>query len=261
VNLLLVEPSELAGDRCTVADRRAAHLREVLGVAPGSMVKMGIIGGAIGLGEVLADDAAGITLRFARTADPAPQLDLELVLAVPRPKALARVIETCAAFAVQRISLTNAWRVDKSYLRSPKLAAAALAHSARLGAEQGATTHLPEMTLHDRLMELLDTRWPAPEPRNEDDDPDEDRPRRRRPKPGSLLIAHPNARPIESVIRHGVPLVLAIGPEGGWIERELDTFVARGFTPCSIGAPILRTESAVSAALGQLLLLQRLAER
>ena len=74
------------------------------------------------------------------------------------------------------------------------------------------------------------------------------------------MIAHPGAKPIETVIRHG-PLVLAIGPEGGWIERELDTFVARGFTPCSLGAPILRVESAVSAALGQLVLLDRLAER
>jgi RsmE family RNA methyltransferase len=260
VNLLLVEPSELAGDRCVIADRRAAHLREVLGVAPGSTVKMGIIGGALGTGEVVADDASGITLRFARTAEPAPQLDLELVLAVPRPKALARVIETCAAFAVRRIELTNAWRVDKSYLRSPKLAAEALAQAARIGAEQGATTHLPEIHMHERLMELLDTRWPAPGPRGEEDERDEDRPRKRRPKPGSLLIAHPGAKPIETVIRYG-PLVLAIGPEGGWIERELETFVARGFTPCSLGAPILRTESAVSAALGQLVLLKRVADR
>jgi RsmE family RNA methyltransferase len=260
VNLLLVEPSELAGDCCLIADRRAAHLREVLGVVPGSTVKMGIVGGVVGTGVVVADDATGITLRFASTTEPAPQLDFELVLAVPRPKALARVIETCAAFAVRQVSLTNAWRVDKSYLRSPKLAADALAHAARIGAEQGATTHLPQIAVHERLMELLDSRWPALEPRHEDEEPDEDRPRKRRPKPGSLLIAHPGAKPIETVIRHG-PLVLAIGPEGGWIERELDTFVARGFTPCSLGAPILRTESAVSAALGQILLLQRIGER
>ncbi|MEO6774528.1 MAG: RsmE family RNA methyltransferase [Kofleriaceae bacterium] len=259
MNLLLVEPSELASDLCVIADRRAAHLRDVLGIAPGVTVKMGIVGGAIGTGVVLADEAAGITLRFTRATGPAPQLDLELVLAVPRPKALARVIETCAAFAVRRIGLTNAWRVDKSYLRSPKLAAAALAHAARIGAEQGATTHLPEIQLHERLMELLDARWPAPQPRDDDDDDnDDDLPRP--PAAGRLLIAHPDAKPIETVIRHG-PLVLAIGPEGGWIQRELDTFVERGFTPCSLGAPILRTESAVSTALGQIVLLQRLAER
>ena len=242
MNLLLVEPSELTGVTCVVADRRAAHLRDVLGVTPGTTVKMGIVGGELGSGEVLADDGATIALRFTATGAPAPQLDLELVLAIPRPKALARVVETCAAFAVRRVDLTNAWRVDKSYLRSPKLALDLLAHAARLGAEQGATTHLPALHVHERLMALLDDRFPAGATHD------------------CRLIAHPGAKPIESVIRQG-PLVLAIGPEGGWIQRELDTFVARGFTPCSLGAPILRTESAVSAALGQLLLLQRLAER
>ena len=48
-------------------------------------------------------------------------------------------------------------------------------------------------------------------------------------------------------------------PEGGWIAREIDTFIARGFVPVSIGAPILRVETAVAAALGQLLVLRRLA--
>ena len=83
---------------------------------------------------------------------------------MPRPKALARVIETCAAFAVRRIDLTNAWRVDKSYLRSPKLAAEALAHCGAARREQGATTHLPEIAVHERLMELLDSRWSRAEP-------------------------------------------------------------------------------------------------
>ncbi len=239
VNLVLVEPAELRGDECVLADRRATHLREVLGVAPGSVVKMGVLGGAIGTGEVLADGPAGIAVRFTRTGAPPPQLAIDLVLAMPRPKVLARVIEACAAFAIRRIDLTNAWRVDKSYLKSPKLAPAALALDARLGAEQGATTHLPEIHVHDRLMALLDARFAEPGP--------------------GRVIAHPNAPPIEQALSAGgAATVLAIGPEGGWIQRELDTFRERGFTLGSIGAPILRVESAVSAALGQLLLLDRL---
>jgi 16S rRNA (uracil1498-N3)-methyltransferase len=72
------------------------------------------------------------------------------------------------------------------------------------------------------------------------------------------LIAHPGAPPIEEVVASRGPKVLAIGPEGGWIERELETFVARGFHPVSLGAPILRVEAAVASALGQLLLVDRL---
>jgi RsmE family RNA methyltransferase len=238
VNLLLVEPTELAGDgTCTLADRRADHLRRVLGVTPGSTVRAGIVGGQVGTAEVISDDGATLILRVTATAPPPPRLELELVLAIPRPKALSRVIETCAAFAVRRIELTNAWRVDKSYLRSPRLDPAALAHAARLGAEQGATTLLPELAVHERLMALLDTRFPAPG--------------------GLRLIAHPGAPPIETVATSR-PETLAIGPEGGWIERELDTFVARGFTPCSLGTPILRVEPAVAALLGQLVVLDRI---
>jgi len=244
VNLLLVDPAELTGDAtCTLRDRRAQHLRTVLGAAVGSQVRAGVIGGGIGRAELLADDGTAITLRLTLT-EPAPApLPIELVLAIPRPKVLTRVIEAAAAFGVARIELTNAWRVDKSYLHSPRLAPDALALAARLGAEQGATTHLPEIAVHHRLMALLDARWPG---RGSD-------------TPALKLVAHPGAPPIETaVMGPPAPLALAIGPEGGWIARELDTFIDRGFSPVSLGAQILRVETAVAAALGQLLVLERL---
>jgi len=243
VNLLLVDPAELTGDAtCTLRDRRAQHLRTVLGAEIGSQVRAGVIGGGTGHAELLADDGTAITLRLTIT-EPAPApLPIELVLAIPRPKVATRVVEAAASFGVARIELTNAWRVDKSYLRSPRLAPDALALAARLGAEQGATTHLPEIAVHHRLMALLDARWPGP--------------------PAVKLVAHPGAPPIETAVMRlpgpPAPLALAIGPEGGWIAREVDTFIARGFQPVSIGAPILRVETAVAAALGQLLVLERL---
>ena len=243
MNLLLVEPGELRGEHVTVDGRRAAHLREVLRVAVGSRVRAGIVGGGVGSAEVLADDGTRIELRLA-LAEPAPApLPVDIVLAVPRPKVLTRTIEALASFAVARIALTNAWRVDKSYLDSPRLEPAALAAAARVGAEQGATTHVPAITLHRRLMELLDARFAAPDPH------------------ALRLLAHPGGAPIERVVRDDRPITLAIGPEGGWIEREVETFVARGFSVVSLGAPILRVEAAVAALLGQLVLLQRLSAR
>jgi len=241
VNLLLVDPAELRSDgTCRIDDRRAHHLRTVLGVEIGSTVRAGLLGGAIGTGEVIADDGSGLTFRLKLDGSSPALLDVELVLAVPRPKVITRTIEIAASFAVRRIDLTNAWRVDKSYLSSPRLAPGALALAARFGAEQGVTTHLPDIVVHDRLMELLDDRFAAP-------------------ATGSTrVIAHPSAPPIESVIAARGPVVIAIGPEGGWIDRELDTFVERGFRPVSLGTPVLRVEAAVASALGQLLLLQRI---
>jgi len=238
---LLIDPGEVRGDgTCTVFDRRAHHLRTVIGVEVGSTVRAGLLGGAVGTAEVIADDGSAYTFRLALTEAPSRPLDVELLLAVPRPKVITRTIEIIASFAVKRIDLTNAWRVDKSYLRSPRLDPGALALAARFGAEQGATTYLPTITLHDRLMGVLDERFATPDPRV------------------TRLIAHPGAPPIEQVVTARAPTVLAIGPEGGWIERELETFVARGFQPVSLGTPILRVEAAVASALGQLLLLHRI---
>lgn len=241
MNLLLVEPNEVGSDgTILIADRRATHLRTFVGVTVGSTVKTGIVAGRTGSAEVLSDDGTTLALRLTLTGPVSPALPVSLVLAVPRPKVLTRVIETAAAFGVQRIDLTNSWRVEKAYLSSPRLARDALAYAVRFGAEQGATTHLPPVELHERLMGLLDARWAVPTA-----------------APATKLIAHPDAPPIEEATLTW-PLVLAIGPEGGWIQRELDTFVQRGFTPVSIGTPILRVEAALSAVLGQLLLLQRL---
>jgi 16S rRNA (uracil1498-N3)-methyltransferase len=241
VNLLLVEPREVGADgTILLGDRRADHLRKFLGVSVGSTVKTGIIAGRTGSAEVVSDDGATLTLRLTLTGPVSTPMPVSLVLAVPRPKVLTRVIETAAAFGVTRIDLTNSWRVEKAYLSSPRLSEEALSYAVRFGAEQGATTHLPKVELHERLMGLLDARWAVPTA-----------------APATKLIAHPDAPPIEAA-QLTWPLVLALGPEGGWIQRELDTFVERGFTQVSIGAPILRVEAALAAVLGQLVLLQRL---
>ena len=232
MNLVLVDPSELVDDTVELTGRRATHIVTVLGATVGGRVRAGVVGGPRGIGEVVAIAPDRVTLRLALDEPASRPLPVELVLAVPRPKVLSRTIEIAASFGVARIELTNAWRVDKAYLKSPRLAPAALALAARLGAEQGATTHVPAIRLHPRLMQRVDEPWPAGTRK---------------------LIAHPGGAPIVPGLL-ARPCVLAIGPEGGWIQREVDTFVARGFEVVSLGAPILRVEAAVAALLGQLIM-------
>ncbi len=45
---------------------------------------------------------------------------------------------------------------------------------------------------------------------------------------------------------------LAVGPEGGWTDEELDSAVSAAFREASLGKLILRTETAVVAALASL---------
>jgi len=46
--------------------------------------------------------------------------------------------------------------------------------------------------------------------------------------------------------------ILAIGPEGGWTDLEFDSALSHGYVEASLGKLILRTETAVLAALASL---------
>jgi 16S rRNA (uracil1498-N3)-methyltransferase len=57
--------------------------------------------------------------------------------------------------------------------------------------------------------------------------------------------------PAAAAVRDGKPvrLAIAVGPEGGWTDAEFTAGLACGFSETALGANILRTETAVCAAL------------
>jgi 16S rRNA (uracil1498-N3)-methyltransferase len=70
---------------------------------------------------------------------------------------------------------------------------------------------------------------------------------------GSLLVADPSGEPIAG-FRATLPaeVTVCIGPEGGFTPSEVDAFRAAGATFVSLGATILRTETAAVVALAEL---------
>lgn len=254
MNLLLIDPDEIAPDgRANLDGRRGRHLVRVLRVVTGQRVRAGVVGGATGTAEVLRIEGDAVEVRVETDREPppvppAPPAETpDLVLALPRPKALRRVLRLAATMGVARLDLVNAWRVEKSFFESPVLAPEAIRRELLLGAEQGGTTRLPEVALHRLLMPFLNTLEADP----------------RTPR----LLAHPSAPdPIEGAIekaRAGREAdrphrsLIAIGPEGGWIEKELRSLQALHFHPVHLGPWTLTTEAAVAVTLGQLALLAR----
>lgn len=66
-----------------------------------------------------------------------------------------------------------------------------------------------------------------------------------------VLSERPDAPTLREALeaKRATSAELAIGPEGGWTDDELAAACAAGFTEASLGANILRTETAVVAAL------------
>jgi RsmE family RNA methyltransferase len=164
---------------------------------------------------------------------PPTALPLTLILALPRPKAIRRVLRTASSMGVKRIVLLNARRVEKSYWQSPYLEADAMNEQVLLGLEQARDTALPEIMVRPLFKPFVEDELPA---------------LIRETLP---LIAHPAA--LEECPRNiGRAVTLAVGPEGGFIPYEVEKFVDSGFTPIRLGDRILSTEAIVPALLARL---------
>jgi 16S rRNA (uracil1498-N3)-methyltransferase len=242
MNLLLLEDGDLAPDgTARLRGRRARHVVEVLRPAVGDRLVAGRLGGAMGTAEVLAAADGEVVLRPALGDAPPPPSPVELLLALPRPKILRKVLQAVAAMGVKRLVLLGSYKVEKAYFASPLLAPEALGAELRLGLEQGRDTVLPEVLLRRFFKPFV-----------------EDELEPLFPSRARLLADNGAAVPLERAPRpDGPPALLAIGPEGGWTPYEAGQLAARGFLPFTLGPRALRVDAAVPFAVGQVELWMR----
>jgi RsmE family RNA methyltransferase len=66
------------------------------------------------------------------------------------------------------------------------------------------------------------------------------------------IIAHPGHGDL-CALNSQHAITLAIGPEGGFIDYEVDKFKQAGFSTCHLGERILRVENAIPVLLGRLI--------
>ena len=121
MNLLLLEPGEIVAGEVVLHGRRAEHLLRVLGVAAGDTVRVGEVQGRLGSGRVLAVESGAVRLAVSLEREPAADLHIELILALPRPIMLQRILKQATVLGVRRFHLIRSRRVEKSFFHSPVL--------------------------------------------------------------------------------------------------------------------------------------------
>ncbi len=234
MNLLLLDTADfIADDRVLLRDRRLTHLQQVHRAEAGEQLRVGRVGGNMGSGQLLRLDAHEAELQVSFDQPPPAKLPVTLLLALPRPKMLRRVLQTVAAMGVPRLVLLNSYRVEKSFWQTPFLEPAAIREQLILGLEQARDTVLPKVIIEKRFKPFVEDRLPQL-------------------AADTLgLVGHPGDFPHcpRAVTQ---PVTLAIGPEGGWIPYEVDKLAAAGLRPVQLGERILRVETAVSALLARL---------
>lgn len=235
MNIILFDQEEITEESVTLIGDRARHIIRVLRAVPGDSVKAGIINGKMGTGTITGINAkqpysVRLDLSFDSAPEPVPQIDI--MLALPRPIMFRRILSQAAALGVGHLFVVNANRVEKSFWDGSMIDPLVCRKHLIEGLEQAVDTMLPALSFHKGFKPFIETDLTEVSGRY-----------------GQMLAAHPaGARPLHSVFRPGTgKTLLAIGPEGGWVDYEIERMRDAGFTIFSMGPRILKVETAVTA--------------
>lgn len=243
MNLLLLAADEIAADMTvTLTDRRSNHIIKILRSSPGDRLKVGLINGPKGTGTIETISGTEVRLSLHLTAEPPAEPPFDLILALPRPIMLRRILFQASSLGIARIFLIRSRRVEKSFFDASLLSAKQYTPILLEGMEQSGHTWLPTVTVFTRFLPFI-----------------EDFMKEYKPDCLRLFADLQADHPLTHIFRseRSKRMAVAIGPEGGWVDFERQAFVKQRFLPVSLGETILRVETAIPFLLGQLMLLRQ----
>ncbi|MEN8188886.1 MAG: RsmE family RNA methyltransferase [Thermodesulfobacteriota bacterium] len=243
MNIILFEKDEISTQTIVLNDRRAKHLVKILKVSVGDRLRVGIINSVKGEACVLRCSSGypfevELELQWFEEVEKKPPIDL--IVALPRPIMLRRIFSQAAALGVGSLQIIHAGRVEKSFWNATLLQEEESRSHLVQGLEQAVATRLPKVGLHRGFKSFIEN-WLNSNVDNY----------------GLKVLAHPCRIniPVNSQVGLNTRILAAVGPEGGWLDYEVQRFTEYGFSSISMGDRILKVDTAVVALHSRLSLL------
>ena len=250
VNIVLFEERELTSP-LPLCDHRVKHIQKILRKGVGDTFDAGLVNGAAGRAEILSVSPQGMEFRFEASGDGKPLHPVSLIIGFPRPIQLKRLLRDIASLGVSQVHLCGTELGEKSYLKATLSQPEELTAMLKDGSIQAKSTHVPQVFVHQDVAACLDFVESAGKMPDLEGNP-------------RIYVALDNVQPTASLQgflsssfsakemkTSGV--VAAIGSERGWTDNERQLFRKKGFTLCSMGERVLRTETAATTAVAIIL--------
>lgn len=234
MNLVLFQPQEI-GVPLSRNDRRAEHVLKVLRRQVGDIFDAGVINGPRGKATLTSITPDALEFTFAPLPGATPRSPIVLVVGLPRPQTARDILRDATTVGVRAIHFVRTEKSEPSYADSTLWSTGEWRRHVVTGAEQAFDTTVPEVTFREPLRERLarvatDSEFS-----------------------GSARLALDNYESATAlatlVLASDAPVVLAIGSERGWSTTERELLRQSGFQLVHLGPRVLRTETAVVAAL------------
>ena len=238
MNIILLKTQDFLSDSniALIRDYRLTHILKVLKPSIGQSLRVGLFGGDCGYGIIELMNSEFVKLKVVLNEPAPPRHQFDIVLALPRPKMLRRILRTIAEYGVKNLHLINSARVEKSYWQSPLLQPEKIQDSLVAGMERSKDTVMTNVKLHPRYRPFVEYQLPN--------------------LCGSRACWITDMSADKSAIELDIaskPAVVMIGPEGGFVPFEVELATSKIAWPIHLGTRILSVDTAVTTVLAQAL--------
>ena len=220
---------EVSDDRAALTGEHADHLVRVLRARVGEDFDIAT-GQSVRRGRITSLTDNRVDFDLGEVISTPSLVEITLVLAVYKFDRMEWAIEKCTELGVSRILPLISRRTDSHLATASVKRVDRWQRIARQAAEQSRRAAPPLITAPMKLSEALNL-----------------------PQPLRIVLAESEEQTLLRDVLNpeaaGNEVALAIGPEGGWTEDELQSFRQAGWISASLGNTILRAETAAIAAV------------
>ncbi len=220
---------EVVHDRAALTGAHAAHLARTLRARIGQEFEV-VCGGIVRRGSVTTVSEERVEFVLGEEVRTTASMPITLLLAVFKFDRMEWAIEKCTELNVTSIVPVIVRRTDKHLFQAAEKRVERWRRIAREASEQARRVAAPEIGEPKKLSGVLDVSADL-----------------------RIVLAETKREAQLNEILHVRPeaesLALAIGPEGGWAQDELQSFKQAGWIAASLGPTILRAETAAIAAM------------
>ena len=224
---------EVSGDRATLVGEHANHLLRALRARVGQEFDIAT-GQAVRRGKITSMANDRVEFELGEELYDEKSAEITLLLAIFKFDRMEWAIEKCTELGVARIVPVIARRTDSHLAAASAKRVERWRRIARQAAEQSRRSAPAEIAAPIKFLELLNVPAALRIVLSESEEQ-------------TLLrdVVKPDTPGLEN---EGIGIALALGPEGGWTEDELQSFHQAGWISASLGNSILRAETAAIAA-------------
>jgi 16S rRNA (uracil1498-N3)-methyltransferase len=240
-SLIIFADEGWEGGVITLRGQRAQQVFYSHEFVVGQEISVARFGGARGKARVEQYSSDHVELSLF---DVRPSLELrpvDLIVGLSRPQTTKKVIQAAVMSGVRSLHFVHTASGEKSYLDSHLLRPECLQVEVVKALEQTGEGVYPPIYVHrtffgfrDKVLDSLGST-----------------------QAHLRLVAAPGDQLMSASVfsQRSEALILAVGSEAGWVDREILTLKERGFVGVGLGPRVLRVEVALSFLLGQSLLL------